>query len=396
MEDRNVVKTIATRFVFIILFCLLQKGAGAQTSEYNTKNAFIVTYVNDTIHGLIKDFGDLENQILFKAVGTSEFKTYTPEEVKAFRFDDGAYYKAVQFQSTRVQKKFLRCLVDGQLSLYKQKDYYYFGKAGADPVKVVNRDTTVDGYASKSRRHIGTLRFLTADCPGIQQTIDKLNYLDEDLINGVVAYNHCVAPEKRSHVSNPKKIKFAVGLKTSVVVSTVRYPDKISTHYGENFEPGLGFLGGIYLNFLYREKFAVQPEFGFVTKKSSFSAGGVSTKISQTYLQVPLSFYYYFPLKAKVHPFISVGELIGVTVSSHSYRETFDSYNQRPYRVPVDVGKAEFGWRVGAGAWLSKRSRLEYAVEKVRLENRVILERIICITHGLFFSYRISPQNMYL
>jgi hypothetical protein len=376
---------------WLVLLSLYPKFGYTQQSDYNTKNAFIVTNDNDTVHGLIKDFSDFSNRFLFRQRGASSYKIYTPDEIKLFRLEDGTYYKSVQFESPASEKHFLRCLVDGQLSLYKEKNYYYFAKRGSDPIKVISRDTVVNGYSSKGKRHVGVLRFMTSDCPGIQGVIDKLQFFDEDLISGIIAYNECVAPTKKIDIARPSKVKTSIGLRTSIVFSTVKYADSQSIHHSEKYGAGAGFLGGVWINFRYRDKFSFQPELTLVQKKSFFHSGGNSSKISETYLQIPFSFYYHFPVKRKIQPFASFGVLVGFGISSDSYREIYDSFNQRPYRIDTDAGEGEFGWRAGAGLLLSKRWRLEYAWEKVRMDARALQnDKIVCFTQSFSVGCRLD------
>jgi hypothetical protein len=381
-------------FCGLVLLSLYLNVGYAQQSDYNTKNAFIVTNGNDTIRGLIKDLSDFRNRFLFRERDASSYRTYTPDEVKLFRLEDGSYYKSVQFESPTSEKHFLRCLVDGQLSLYKEKDYYYFAKRGGDPVKVVSRDTIVDGYSSKGKRHIGVLRFMTSDCPGIQGTMDKVKFFDEDLISGVIAYNECVTPSKKIEIARPAKVKTSIGLRTSLLFSTVKYADSQSIHHNETYDAGVGFLGGVWINFRHRDKFSFQPELTLVQKNSSFRSGRNSSRISETYLQIPFSFYYHFPVKRKVQPFASFGVLVGFGISSNSYREIYDSFNQRPYRIDTDAGEGEFGWRAGAGILLSKHWRLEYAWEKVRMDARALQnDKIVCFTQSISFNYVLNSSK---
>jgi Outer membrane protein beta-barrel domain len=366
----------------------------AQQTDYNTKSGFIVSNENDTIRGLIKDYTDLSSQISFKINGQSEFKDYTPKEVRAFQFEGGYYYQAVQLDFAKDERVFLMRLVDGVMSLYKRQDDFYIIKEKLEPVQLSKKDTLINGYLHRSKRYRGLLKYHTTDCPKIHQTLAELDFTDDDLVEYVTAYNKCVTPERAVNVtSEPTKMKIKVGLKGGAVVNGFNYFVKESPYYNENFQPQIGYMGGVWINFSYHDKLAIQPEINVVQKRAfAEQANNSSLNISLTFIQMPVSIYYFFPFK-KVRPFVLAGGVLGHAVGSDCYREVYDSYNQKRTQIPLDIDRFGFGFRAGAGIYLKENIRIEYVWERMLLNSRSVIQLIRSSSHSIGISLSVGNKQ---
>lgn len=90
--------------------------------QINPHPGYIVTNENDTISGTLdlRTSSVNSRQCTFRAMGERDFKTYSPGEVKAYRFeDDGTLYVSRNVEvDGKKREVFLEYLVKGIVSLY--------------------------------------------------------------------------------------------------------------------------------------------------------------------------------------------------------------------------------------------------------------------------------------
>lgn len=300
---------------FLLLVILIYQNANGQ--GYNTLSGYLVTYEQDTIPGLIKDRADLSEKILFKPNNESKFKEYTPSEVALFYYDGGHYnngnyyYKAIDIplQDNESQKRFLLCLVEGELSLYQYKDLYFVRKGLDSLVKLEKKDVIVSSSAKRvDKRYIGHLKYLTQNCASIQNKIDRTAYKADDLSKFITAYNQCINPAVKTLASEGRaKRKVKAGVRVSTVVNKADYFVNGYNVYTYPFNSKTGYSGGLFLQLPFKNKLAFHPEV-LITQKGASYQGKISGLYDEqvdfniTYLQVPLSVYYTFPTY-KLRPF---------------------------------------------------------------------------------------------
>ena len=121
-------------------------------AQTNPKQGFIITNQNDTVYGTIDYLSDTKcaYSCRFKPDGGAEYKTYQPNDIRAYRFsDDGVFYVTRTFDGDREQKTFFaEYLIEGGVSLFHHKEgdtnYYYF--IGEDGNVVVTKDEKQDTF----------------------------------------------------------------------------------------------------------------------------------------------------------------------------------------------------------------------------------------------------------
>ena len=91
------------------------------------KSGYVVTTQNDTIKGYIAYRKSMEDQktCLFKKELHSSEITYTPNDLLAYRYDDGLYFQSRNVNAPHLKGKyFIECLLEGIINLYcAQIDY---------------------------------------------------------------------------------------------------------------------------------------------------------------------------------------------------------------------------------------------------------------------------------
>lgn len=94
-----------------------------------------------------------------------------------------------------------------------------------------------------------------------------------------------------------------------------------------------------------------------------------------TYLEIPISFHYDIPFKNRLS--VSVGVLYGYAFKVNSYRETYDSYNQKTYRIPFDADRSEYGLRTSIGLPIGTHTAIEYLWEGTIAGDNPIAQSVV-------------------
>lgn len=381
-----------TLLSLLLLSCIYLHSSA---QGYNTQSGYLVTYEQDTIHGLIKDRADLSEKILFKPSKESKFKEYTPSEIALFRYNGGHYnngnyyYKAIDIplQENQTHQRFLLCLVEGELSLYQYKDLYFVRKGLDSLVKLEKKDVMVSSSAKQiDRRYIGHLKYLTQECASIQNKIERIAYKADALSSIVIAYNQCMTPAVKKVVSkkaNVRRVK--TGVKVSTLISKADYFVTGYNVYSYPFSPKIGYSAGLFFQFPFKNKLSFQPEILITQKGASYSRNisnlyEEQTHFNITYFQVPFSVYYTFPTY-KLRPFLAIGGIFSNILSSNSYQTIGIN------REEINLNPREFGYRLATGlsypAFDKRIVSLEYGFENNLVNKSVVNFRVHMSSHNL-------------
>lgn len=378
----------------------------ATAQRFNAQEGYIVTQAGDTIRGLIKDRVDLSEQLLFQPRGGSDYKEYTPEEVAAFQYEGDYYYKAmpVPNEDKTVTTKFLLCLLQGEIGLYEGPDYLYVEK----PANTLYRleEETVQTKATQVRdrkKYMGTLSYLMADCPAVQEVIARTKLNPPGLIKLVTRYNECVNPAQQTkRTTEPAKIDVRWGIKSGVSFNNIDYYTIGNTGgifiRDYDFVGKRSYVGGAMLELSYKNKFAVRSELLINQRGGSYDRPVNSIRIEQldfslTTLQAPLSVYYTLPTH-RLRPFILGGGTLSYTVAENSYRRLLNAETRAPVETDVVIStyRRQVGYHAGAGLSYTLNSGgqlgIEYVYERALTHGKEspVLE-LHFITHRLAITY---------
>jgi hypothetical protein len=366
----------------------------AYGQSFNTQQAYLVTYQNDTIHGLIRDKADLSEKILFKSNQATNFKEYTPEDIKLFRFTGEYFYKAVQVpmdgQSTG--KLFLLCLVDGRMSLYKQGNVFYVETDSL--IRLEKKDVLVSTTQLKvDRRYVGLLSHLMGDCAALKNKIKRTPFEATQLIKLVAAYNTCTDPSEKLVVnSKAAATKLRLGVRGGAVSNTMDYFVEEGDYADYTFSTKTGYTAGVFFNLSFKDKISVQPEI-LLTRKSATASRTVTSTYQEfadfsfTYLQVPVSLYYTLPTK-RIRPFASIGGVFGYALEKEANAYyLIKSLQTLSIKRPIEVDKDEYGYRGGVGILYSITPKLrlgaEYIYEKTLSNRTSTINKFSHTSHNL-------------
>jgi len=210
--------TIVKRLFLLIAFLSF---VGICFGQTDFREGYYITWENDTVYGLIDYRAETVNSThcTFKKEKTSEKVIFTPDDILGYRFIDGKYYVSKMISTSRGEEQvFVEYLLNGITDLYFFNDfenYMYFiemenGQSFEikKEIKTINvegiGDVTVD-----TRKHIGLLKGVFADCMEIQPKVDKAQLTHKSLISLNREYHDyvCVGEKCIIYEKKPKKIK---------------------------------------------------------------------------------------------------------------------------------------------------------------------------------------------
>ncbi len=374
------------------LLCLLllsMKSAFAQ--QFNAQEGRLITASGKTLVGLIKDRQDIQEKVLFKPTGNADYRAYTTDEVERFYYAE-SYYKAVNMPDDEgeEQRRFLLCLVEGNMSLYKGKDGLYVEKSEGKLYRLEEATVVKGRYIQTKRHYVGLLTYLVSDCASVQQKVPNTDLREVDMAALIDSYNQCTNPSEKSKTTiDPVRIKVRWGAKAGVSVVSItdlfNGYKKLRLRYATNWSTS--YVGGGMLALSYKDKISVRPELLITGKKSLLTRERNQMKevisISLTTLQLPISLVYTFPTK-KLRPFVLGGGLLGFTVGDQSYQQGL-------YQSDFHTDNDHLGYRFGGGlSYLldrSSRVNLEYVYDCILTNGRVTPAQVRFISHNVTLGF---------
>lgn len=355
------------RLFILVLGCIFYSGI-AFAQVYNTTQGYVVLTTGDTIRGILRDRTNLGQKASIQAAGSSDFSEYPIENVRSVFYSDGYYFKPVTIPTeSGTEKRFLVCLAEGPITLYKYKDHYFVEKAGNPITKLEKQDSREKDTLKIDTRYRRLLRYFMSDCPKVQNKVGKTEFFDRQLVDVVEAYNTCIDPSIRPKVYRKAiKIKIKKGVRAGVAFNRMNLVEGLSDLQSRDYDLGATtvFTGGIFANFSYRNRLSFQPELLIIQKTGSYAGklSGLYTftyDVRQTWLQVPGSLYYNFQLK-KIQPFISVGGSVGFPLKNESL-ET----NELTGNMDIGILNNEYGYRGSAGLEFALTKKLHFYLEYI-------------------------------
>jgi hypothetical protein len=197
--------SIKTTFLFILVSATTLMARGQFFSRY--KPGAIITHEDDTLTGLIKDRGIINNAkaCYFKSDKKAAPEIFKPGDIKAYWINKERYYYSGEIFTNNVYKqRFLEALVKGKVSLYhswNNKDRNYFIQRGDNELieltnKKINISTIPDEaltiyyeqHALENPVYMDTLLSFFRDSRTIQNHIVNIKYNKKALTNITKGY----------------------------------------------------------------------------------------------------------------------------------------------------------------------------------------------------------------
>ena len=220
------------RKVLVVLLMLWQTMVA--TAQRNPVEGYIITLSNDTVMGTIDYLTDVENcrACVFKALGESTFKTYGPDEIRAYRFaDNGVYYVSRDLMVHGEDiKAFVEFLLQGGVSLYHytdKHDHYLFVNEQGKMSELIDDhlDSHSMDYPNKVRARRGRMADMQAVLYKDKKTVEQLltlPYESRPLTALVRRYDERFCTEegdcvqfqydrKRSRLYSSRRLRFEAG-----------------------------------------------------------------------------------------------------------------------------------------------------------------------------------------
>jgi len=194
------------QFAFIA-FITLTTSLFAQT---NFKDGYIIKISGDTLHGMIDYRGDMLMSKICKFKSKNDsIVEYSPNSIKAFRFNNGKYYVSEEINGKNV---FVEYLINGKINIFYMRNYdgnhYYLSKDSTQLTEIPFEEEIkmIDNHKLHytTTRHIGVLSIFMKDAPELQSKINSIKKPDhhnlikiaEDYHNAVCQGEKCIIYEK--------------------------------------------------------------------------------------------------------------------------------------------------------------------------------------------------------
>lgn len=304
------------------LFLVLTHSGICQNRSYPW---YVITYQDDTLHGYI----DLRSNYLnsqsckFFEQRDQNSVIYSPDDIKAYKLDNGKYYISGVINIDELSKKvFLEYLVDGIVDLYYLKDFqshYYFIQNDTSLVRLSNDErhykdeATGKDYLVASNQYKKVLKYLLSDSESTTQKLTNIRFDYKSLINIAVDYHNDVCTEyecinysrlSKSNIVteiNAGMVNSWMGLKTSPDYATANFSFigcNVRITSPRIFEQWNLLLGLKYYRNKFYDHFRNELYTGSLKTYEIFSKYDIIT--------IPLAFEYTFPAKT-IKPFLSGG-----------------------------------------------------------------------------------------
>ena len=203
---------ILSKIVLITTLCILPLTVSAQSTFIE---GFVITIQGDTLNGFInvKD-KKIYNACTFKRHADGQAIKYTPDQLIAFRINDGKYFQSRAIAIGSGEKQvFLEYLVKGKANIYYYRDsddHYFIETETVDLLELTSKQVMVEGnYGSYElpKRHKAKLKAVLADSDEIQSQIETISLSHRSLTNLAVSYHYDVCDTEDCIVFERKKTK---------------------------------------------------------------------------------------------------------------------------------------------------------------------------------------------
>lgn len=211
------------KYLFLIGFIFLSLCSLKAQSDF--RNGYIINKNNDTIHGLIDYKGNKASARIcsYREDVNAETQSFTPDEIKGYRFIDSKYYISM-LVNNGIEKKqiFIEYLINGIVDIYYYRDdhgeHYLIddGNNKLYELKNEEKEVMVNGtrYMKESKEYIGLLKAVFKDSPTTNKKIENINLNHKSLITITNDYHNEVCVDKECIIYEKKlpKTKNTYGL----------------------------------------------------------------------------------------------------------------------------------------------------------------------------------------
>ncbi len=199
-------------------------------AQRDYQRGYIIRSSGDTLRGEIRytERSEASLSCCFRSGPKAAVTCYQPDELRGYGFESGRIYESTLLKEALV---FMQVLADGKARLLKYNQQYYAKKAPFPLLLLESRDTLIYRnnfpYKGKGKEFVTVLRDqLMADCPAVEEELNRSILQDSDLIRVFSLYNNChnlpVRGGKRPNYAASSKLHVSVGLGASWNQSTLQ------------------------------------------------------------------------------------------------------------------------------------------------------------------------------
>ena len=189
-----------TLTAFLCLIAISFKGI----SQKNFIPGYIIRNTGDTVHGFLQEEirKNLLTEIKFKTDISPTVKTFSVEDIQAFRYEDGELYKKISFldisEDSDVQRTcFAKQLVTGRYSLFDfERNGRLFFLVTVAPDSYLLYDAVYSGTGEEKEKgsYIAQLTLLSNECDKSFFQPSQTGFDEKDISQFVMQLNLCAAP----------------------------------------------------------------------------------------------------------------------------------------------------------------------------------------------------------
>lgn len=353
------------------------------------QNDYYITEKSASYGVKIENKGEKQNARYCWIKRNDIYYYYSPDSIKAYGFEKGAYYEAKDILvNDSVKRVFLERILDGKLTLY-----YYRGED--TKTFFIEKDKTyfvelpkVNKKEHKTYKEY--LKELTADCPDISDAIYHAVYSKSGLKRLIERYEKCS--------SNPYPF-LKMGLVAGYEIINIDIIDEASDNiklidFNKEANPTIGVFIDyplFYCDFsLYTEPYFVKHSYSCYKIKDNYDVNFYANISS---VKAPVLIKYTFPFK-RFRPYLNVGGIFAYNFNQKNGYINSTAFGDKIDIIYKDVplfSKWEMGYSLGAGAEYKLNHRnslflnLRYSSLKGLSENNSFNNSIIQVSTGFNF-----------
>lgn len=328
-------RIIPFNFILILIFSSKFLSVKAQ---FGPNIGYYITSTNDTVKALFKDDPQkkLTYQVTcFDSTNQDWVKIY-PGQIEKFYIQQGErFYESEQLDlaTNKQTKVFLRCILDGYLSLYSvalgSNHEYYLKDTTDSLIKLEYSENKEDYYVKENKKYRGQLKYIMRDKPELYDDINKTDYKKEQLIQLFENYNKLAEKDYQLYYKN--RIELLKNIQIGgFYMSNLR--DFSCSFYGEVFNPDFSKHSSIRidLNYCQVNKYSLEEYYYYYpygevysfAEVHSLSYDTVRYNYDVSFKMLSLSYNYQYKYYNKiVVPYF----YIGVSLSINDYKKEADN-----------------------------------------------------------------------
>ncbi len=235
----------------LILILALINYINFNISANNTiKSGYIINQKGDTTRGYLIEQNSINSskKCVFKSTPDADKIIYKPNEIAGYRFTDGKYYISKQVGADSAQAKknvFMEFFIKGIACIYyfvdEKGEHYYIEKTPFGLVELSDVDLTAENSKKGELIYKEKLKIIMADCPQIDNEINKtqLTYsslvkLSKDYHNKVCTTDCCIIFERK-----PTPVKVNFGIVVGISDNNYKFGSELWSDYRLGYQAGL-------------------------------------------------------------------------------------------------------------------------------------------------------------